>query len=923
MAIYHLSVKIISRAQGRSAVAAAAYRSASRLHEQHTGLWHDFSRKQAVVARGIMLPAGASAWMRERAKLWNGVEAREARKDAQLARDVCLALPQELSLSEQEDLLRSYVQEHFVRRGMVADYAIHHDNPQNPHAHVMLTMRVVEGGKFGLKEPAWNAKARLLDWRQGWAESSNRALALAGFDVAIDARSYAEQGLGIAPGIKIGVAPALQSRDRRDVVAERLAAQAEVRRVNGAAILEDPSLATEAVTRQQATFTAADVRRWLAGHTADAAQADACFAKVMAQKTLVPLTPSPRGQKRWTTQEMLDCERRLLRHAGELSARQGHAAGAALASSSFSAAHAGLSAEQQVALAGIVGSGDIAVLEGYAGSGKSRLLGAARMQWEAQGLRVRGAALAGLAAEGLEASSGIASTTLAAWEARLGAGEGFGRRDVLVVDEAGMVGTRQLERVLGAAQKAGAKVVLVGDTAQLQAIEAGAPMRAVGQAVGTVRLTDIRRQEEGWQQEASVALAEGQVSAALQAYEDRGHLHGHAKQAEAVAAVLAAWDEGRTSQPEQTQAMLAYRRDEVAELNAGAHALRQGSGELRHSREVQTERGLRAFAEGERLVFLRNDRGLGVRNGTTGTLERIEGQQLQVRLDGIEHRRVVVDLQRYRYLDYGYASTVHRAQGMTVDRVHVLASPSFDRHVSYVACSRHRQRLDVHWSKEAFRDRAQLLGRMGQLRAKEMAIDAQRDPQRVTEPKHAASPVTEPSAIQRLWQAERLLASQPLTYARAIQRVPVVQALQEKLQEQKRRLAHYQHIDETHRSVHPILSRIPWLTIEIVDLQQGEKRGLHQCLRESVQEVKKTEAMLKAAARENKTQHLANELARKDQQERSRAKDDLPRLRQEALREHAEQEERIRERAAENVRAAQRNKQRERGRERGDSGVER
>ena len=149
---------------------------------------------------------------------------------------------------------------------------------------------------------------------------------------------------------------------------------------------------------------------------------------------------------------------------------------------------------QRDALEHITGSGDLALVVGYAGTGKSAMLGVAREAWEAQGYQVRGAALSGIATESLEAGSGIGSRTIASLEHGWAQGRDvLTARDVLVIDEAGMIGSRQMDRVLSAAELAGAKVVLVGDAEQLQAIEAGAAFRALTERHGAAEITEIRR----------------------------------------------------------------------------------------------------------------------------------------------------------------------------------------------------------------------------------------------------------------------------------------------------------------------------------------------------------------------------------------------------------------------------------------------
>lgn len=193
MAIYHLSAKVISRAGGRSSVAAAAYRTAGRMRDERQGMDHDYSRKGGVVHSEIMTPDNAPNWMRDRSQLWNAVEIVEKRRDAQLAREIEVALPRELDQRERLELLRGFVQREFVDRGMIADVAIHEvkarDRQEQPHAHVMLTMRELTGVGFGKKDRTWNASALLIGWREAWARDANTALERAGRSERIDHRS--------------------------------------------------------------------------------------------------------------------------------------------------------------------------------------------------------------------------------------------------------------------------------------------------------------------------------------------------------------------------------------------------------------------------------------------------------------------------------------------------------------------------------------------------------------------------------------------------------------------------------------------------------------------------------------------------------------------------------------------------------------
>ncbi len=218
MAIYHLSAQVISRSAGRSSVAAAAYRAGERLEDERTGLVHDYGRRRDIVG-WVQAPEQAPEWVYDRQALWSRVETRECRYDAQLAREINVALPVELDREQQQEVLWDYVKEQFVERGMVADVALHHGDPDNPHAHIMLTMREVGSEGFGPKVRDWNDRALLGEWRTGWAEHTNAALERAGHDERIDHRSLADQGLDRLPTVHEG--PTVREMEARGIATER------------------------------------------------------------------------------------------------------------------------------------------------------------------------------------------------------------------------------------------------------------------------------------------------------------------------------------------------------------------------------------------------------------------------------------------------------------------------------------------------------------------------------------------------------------------------------------------------------------------------------------------------------------------------------------------------------------------------------
>lgn len=223
---YHLSVSIISRGDGRSAVACAAYRSGAALADARYGRTHDYGRKGGIVETGIVAPAATPEWACDRERLWNAVEAAERRKDAQLAREFVLAFPDGIGPEDRRALVETFVAKEIAPHGLVADWAIHAPNragdERNWHAHVMTTLRALTPEGFAAtKDRSLNASDQLVRWRSAWAELQNQVLERLGLcdaggrPVRVDHRSFEAQGVDREPTVHLGVhATAMERRGR-------------------------------------------------------------------------------------------------------------------------------------------------------------------------------------------------------------------------------------------------------------------------------------------------------------------------------------------------------------------------------------------------------------------------------------------------------------------------------------------------------------------------------------------------------------------------------------------------------------------------------------------------------------------------------------------------------------------------------------
>jgi hypothetical protein len=237
-------------------------------------------------------------------------------------------------------------------------------------------------------------------------------------------------------------------------------------------------------------------------------------------------------------------------------------------------------------------------------------------------------------------------------------------------------------------------------------------------------VTEVRRQQEDWQRDATRDLANGRTDDALEAYRSHGMVHEAQTRERARVDLIDRWDRDRRASPDRSRIILTHTNDEVRALNEAARERIRAYGDLGDEVRVTVERGARNFGSGDRVMFLQNERGLNVKNGTLGTIEQVSAQSMTVQTD--DGRSVRFDLKDYNRIDHAYAATIHKAQGMTVDRTHMLATPGMDAHGSYVALSRHRDGMELHYGRDDFVGPDRLTRTLSRDRAKDMASDYKR-----------------------------------------------------------------------------------------------------------------------------------------------------------------------------------------------------
>lgn len=723
----------------------------------------DYSNKPNLAHEEFLLPQDAPDWAKQlianrsvagaAEAFWNMVEAFEKRSDAQLAKEFIIALPIELSRQQNIGLMRQFVADQVLARGQVADW-VYHDDPGNPHVHLMTSLRPIVAAGFGSKKVAvrqvdgsplrtadgkiqyrlWaGEKAEFLEQRSAWLDLQNQHLALAGLEVRVDGRSYTARGLDIVATPHIGGATAAAQRKSamtgNSVALRRLALLQSKRNSNARRIEARPEIVLDLLTSEKSVFDERDVAKVLHRYIDEPEPFQRMLTRVLASAEClrldverVDLLTGLRVPPKLTTRSMIRLECGMIERAMRLAGASSHGVGRKTLAEVL-ARHDNLSDEQRTAIAHVAGAGRIAAVVGRAGAGKTTMMRAAREAWEAAGYRVIGGALAGKAAEGLASEAGIPSYTLASWELRWNKGNDLlDERSVLVLDEAGMVGSRQMAGFVEAVSKAGAKLVLVGDPEQLQPIEAGAAFRAIADRTGYVELGTIYRQRQDWMRVASLDLATGRTDKAILAYAAKGKVIGKKLKADAMTKLIEDWD--RYYDPRKSTLILAHLRRDVRDLNKMAREALIKRGTIETGHVFQTEDGPRHFAAGEQIVFLRNDNALGVKNGLLGkVIEAASGRVVVEFGEGDDRRRVEILQQFYRNIDHGYATTIHKSQGATVDRVKVMASLSLNRHLAYVALTRHREDVTLYYGTQSFAMSGGLEKVLARREAKQTTLD--------------------------------------------------------------------------------------------------------------------------------------------------------------------------------------------------------
>jgi Ti-type conjugative transfer relaxase TraA len=480
----------------------------------------------------------------------------------------------------------------------------------------------------------------------------------------------------------------------------------------------------DVMTKQRATFTAADLDRTLKKQIKNTPERTAFAQRILSHTSVVELSDEADGPtSRYTTKAVLEAEGHVLRAAQGLARAQRHQVSDVVRREALRRdAFRSMTAEQLAVFHHATGKDGLALIDGRAGTGKSFTMSAIRSAYEASGYRVVGLAPTNAVAQdmqrdGFRGASTIHSQLFALNNRR----DAWNRRTVVMVDEAAMIDTRLMAMLTAHAFASGVKLILIGDDRQLSSIDRGGMFSALKERYGAASLTSVRRQTKDDDRRATELMAEGNFHDALAQYDSKGAIRWTETQEAARAALVRRWAADTATDPSRSRFVFAYTNVDVYALNRDLRRVREARGELGLGHSFETAHGRHDFSIGDRLQFTGTDKRQGIFNGNAGIIEKLSAQSITVRLDGDEGRRITFDPETFVDFRHGYAGTIYKGQGRTIDQTYLYHTEHWRSAASYVALSRHREKVQLFVARDTARDLNQLARQMARLEERRAA----------------------------------------------------------------------------------------------------------------------------------------------------------------------------------------------------------
>ena len=705
MAIAFARLEFAKRSEGKNACQKAAYISGSKIEFQGTKFsepkTYNYSKKKDVVLSSVLLPEGVDEKFRKPELLWNEAEKSENRKNSVVQHETLLALPddKEVSLEMKREMVERYVEKKYTSKGYGVHYAIHSSGPvyerneeggevrvdgHNWHAHILWTpRRFNEAGDSFEKTKVRDVFTKVRfgkvvngdELGKEWAADQNSMFIEKGLAVRVDPTGIIGQK-HLGPLRFIDAASDILNAN------DCLSQENRIQSLN-------PDKAIAKLLETKACFSEEDVVRFLDKHV-DAALSDSVKNEIFRSRNLVKLIDRETGKpsQLFTSKQVLEEERSILRNAERI-----HGKGALRNSKPHSVFISGLTEEQKSAFHGVRSGQRLSCVEGFAGTGKSRLLVALRDFYQEADYTIRAfgsdaATAQVLKDKGFQKAENLHEFLFGYKHDQRSISSG---KEIWLVDESGKIGNQALSEFLKVADQKNVQLVFSGDSAQLSSVSRGGMFQTFCKEFGSHVLEDVQRQKDQQERLVSVQLAKGDVAEAVDAIEGRGGFFWSRGRVSASEDMVTKWAKDSLNHPKDSVLMIAHSNKYVRVLNEMARVVRKQQGKLGDKEfKCETSQGVLFVSEGDNIEFRKKDKKLNVVNGTRGTIVSASPKKFVVQVEEDKAvRQVTFNPTRYNYFQLGYATSHYRSQGHTVNRAYVLYSRATSKQAFYVEMTRH------------------------------------------------------------------------------------------------------------------------------------------------------------------------------------------------------------------------------------------
>ncbi|MDB2613918.1 AAA family ATPase [Chlamydiales bacterium] len=735
MPIAFARAEFVSRSNGKNACAKAAYssRSVVKVDGKSSGdqLSYDYRNHGECVYHEVLLPSHVDEKFKDISALWNRIEQLENRKNSQLQHEIVVALPDDdvVSLEDRIELSRSFAEKHLLKKGLAVQINIHPPDKSesgkdlNWHAHILTpTRRFNEtGDDFELKKSrdlfsdVRNGKVvNGQRWGELWRDHQNEYFISKGLDLRVDDN-------GVIPQIHLGP---VRMRGRAIDLINLNESRIEENKKESL----NPDNIIDLITEKKSVFTSVDVDHFIYKHV-EPSQIQSIKEQFWKNPRLLDLykKEDKKESLKFTSKEVVDEERKILRLSKRLNSGKGifRVPDYHIEKSTYK----DLSNEQKEAFFSILSNGRLSCVEGFAGTGKSRLLNSVKQAYESQSTIVRAFGPDESTVKALK-ESGITNATNIhkfLYSKHYGKVEVAKGDEIWIVDEAGKIGNLALLELIKEAEKNKVHLVLSGDSAQLPSVDRGGMFKVLSENFGSSKLKEIKRQQNIEHLKATKALSQGKIHEGIEHIEKFGGFVWASSKDESFSNLMEKWATDQQKKSDSTFLILAHKNSEVRKLNELVRTYRKEKGEISLEEfKCKTKYGNILVSKGDKIEFRKNDSSIGVRNGTLGTLVSIDKDKLRVRIqEEGKFSEVTFNPNAYASFHLGYATTNFRSQGRTIDRAYVLHSPMVNREMFYVGLTRHTKEVSYFLSKEEVSCIADLKRQVLRKAEKETTIDYQ------------------------------------------------------------------------------------------------------------------------------------------------------------------------------------------------------